>query len=319
VRGSVIPSVDSRNIAQRRLGLYISCLAPALKERAARGFVVTQHERLGDASINAANATARHNAGLRAIFTAMQSASDGVALRLGDKGDGTPASKLEAKQRTAHLNDGHIPDIIQLTSPPTLYEFKCFTPFLSTVALGHGSPRCGGAPSTADGWFIAFGNTEEQARARVLGLAARGDPDGPALDRRTGAGRVDARDGDYADALRKGSRVALLVCEPSGAASPAIVRLLYGLAASTTLPGVDDTTIYGTGRASPRSFVTHHLAALSHAVQFADSVTLRAHASHLGRALLDRPPPGAAAGPALAPLQPHPASPAEGTATACPA
>ena len=62
---------------------------------------------------------------------------------------------------------------------------------------------CGGAPRPhirrLD--LFAFGNTEESLRAKVLGLAARGDPAGPQLDRRTGAGYVAARAGDYADAI----------------------------------------------------------------------------------------------------------------------
>ena len=69
-----------------------------------------------------------------------------------------------------------------------------------TRALGHGSLRCGGAPSTADGGTFAFGNTLEALTAKVLGLKARGTPADRPLDRRTGEGRVHARDGDYADA-----------------------------------------------------------------------------------------------------------------------
>ena len=123
---------------------------------------VTQHERLGDSAINAANATGRHNEGLRAIFTAIRSASSTAdAVRLGDKGDGTPSSKAEASRRHAHLNDGHIPDMYRLGPPHVLYEWKCYTPFRSKGALGNGSRRCGGAASTTDGNSFAFGNTLE--------------------------------------------------------------------------------------------------------------------------------------------------------------
>ena len=61
------------------------------------------------------------------------------------------------------------------------------------------------APSTSDGHTFAFGNTLEKLRRDVLGLAARGEPGDRPLDRHTGLGRVDARDGDYADAQSKGS------------------------------------------------------------------------------------------------------------------
>ena len=68
------------------------------------------------------NATDRHNEGLRAIFTTIRSASSTAdAVRLGDKGDGTPSSKAggQSPARTRHLNDGHIPDIMcTATRPP---------------------------------------------------------------------------------------------------------------------------------------------------------------------------------------------------------
>ena len=53
-------------------------------------------------------------------------------IGLGDKGDGTPASHTEAKQRHAHINNGHIPDMYRLGSLHDVYEFKCYTPFRGT-------------------------------------------------------------------------------------------------------------------------------------------------------------------------------------------
>ena len=62
--------------------------------RAQRGLPITQHDRLGDKAINSHNATQRHNEGLAAIYTAIRCASTTAnAVRMGDKGDGTPASK----------------------------------------------------------------------------------------------------------------------------------------------------------------------------------------------------------------------------------
>ena len=44
-------------------------------------------------------------------------------LRLGDRGDGTAAGKLAARQRYAHINAGHVPDIIRHGArPPTATE-----------------------------------------------------------------------------------------------------------------------------------------------------------------------------------------------------
>ena len=160
VRGSISTSIDCVTQCQRRLGLYLSALSVPLDACEMRGMRVTQHDRLGDAAINTANATHRHNEGLNAIYTAMRCASTATnPVRLGDKGDGTPGTKAEAKQRHAHLNDGHIPDIYRLGPPHVLYEWKCFTPFRSRGALGRGSERCGGAASTTDGHSFAFGNT----------------------------------------------------------------------------------------------------------------------------------------------------------------
>ena len=129
------------------------------------------------------------------------------------------ASKAESKRRHAWLNDGHIPDIYRVGPPHTIWEFKCYTPFHITTALGHGSHRCGATASTSDGHHFAFNNTEELLRSKVLGLAARGSPGDRPLDRRSGAGRVDAKGGDYADARSKGTTVALLATESSGALS----------------------------------------------------------------------------------------------------
>ena len=73
---------------------------------------------------------------------------------MGDKGDGTPASKAEAKQRHAWLNQGHIPDLYRVGPPHTIWEVKCWSPYKPGGSLGRGSSRRGGAASTTDGHFI---------------------------------------------------------------------------------------------------------------------------------------------------------------------
>ena len=70
---------------------------------------------------------------------------------------------------------------------------QCCTPFLPTPALGLGSARRGGAPSTADGHFIALGSTEENLRKITVGLAQIGTPDQPPFDRTTGTGFARAQ------------------------------------------------------------------------------------------------------------------------------
>ena len=117
----------------------------------------------------------------------------------------------------AHINDGHVPDIIRHSHPPTCYEFKCYTPHASDGALGNGSKKCGGAASTTDGHIFAFGNTEERLRWEVLGVKERGtEADGP-FDRLEGHGWVKQHDGDYADAISKKHGAILLGSESTGA------------------------------------------------------------------------------------------------------
>ena len=80
------------------------------------------------------------------------------SYKLGDKGDGTPASKADALQRHAHLNSTHVPDVIRSGARIDPYEWKCWSIFLAGGSLGLGSTRLGGAASTAgDGaWGVGL-------------------------------------------------------------------------------------------------------------------------------------------------------------------
>ena len=212
------------------------------------------------------------NAMHAALASVTDSRNPGVVLK-GDKGDGTPAGRVEAKDRWAWANDGHIPDIGRCGATPFIYEWKCLTPFIIGGALGHG------CPSTVDGGRFAFGCTEESMRRKVYGLAAIGSPGERAFDRRIGQGRVDACDGDYADALRKGHGVLLLVAETTGALSPNVIFALRSCARVASMPTGNDTTVYGTSRTSPQSFFSHHLAAISAAIAQAESHVLTTYAA----------------------------------------
>ena len=233
----------------------------------------------GQGHIVHTNATARHNAGLHAVYTALSSATAaGVSVRLGDKGDGTPASKADAQLRHAHLNSTHIPDIIRYGARVDLFEWKCWSTFLASGSLGLGSARLGGAASTVEGWKFAFGRLEE-LRTIVFGHEAR-DADNPRpLDRLTGVGRVSRKTGAYSDGIAKGHGAHLLVSEPSGACDPATTRLLRDTSKAIGLPGIHDSTVYGSSRASTRSFYYHHLASVSDAIVHADALTLNNHAA----------------------------------------
>jgi hypothetical protein len=282
VRGSVTHSQAYLIQLQRRLGLYLSALAPTLDAAAAAGHAVTQHDRLGDAIINRANHSHRHAEALRATFTAFASLSVANqppgALRLGDRGDGTPAGTADARQRYAHVNAGHVPDFIRFGIHHHCYEYKCYTPFLTSPALGHGSRTHGGAASTADGGRFALGNTEEALIVVTIGVDARGAPEEGPMQRageHAGRGWVRATvDHDYADAQRRGNPVTLLVSESTGALSATFDGALRALAKQARAPTTHDSTVYGIARSSPHSFYAHHTAAISAAIALADAGTI---------------------------------------------
>ena len=77
--------------------------------------------------------------------------------------------------------------------------------------------RTGGAASTTDGHFIAFGNTEEALRAVVFGQTEHGDASEGPFNRVTGTGWVRQEPGQYTDAISKGHPIVLLGMESTGA------------------------------------------------------------------------------------------------------
>ena len=122
--GSIIGSSAFVVILQRRLGLYLTALKATLDARAASGGAVTEYHRLGDADINAANKTARHNAALHATFHALKAVTPPntppIPVVLCDRGDGTPASKGR-RRRGAQRRQRALPAPIagpRLSKPP---------------------------------------------------------------------------------------------------------------------------------------------------------------------------------------------------------
>jgi hypothetical protein len=243
---SIISSANTRSLLQRKLGLYISSLTASLAARAANtGHAPTQYALLGDAAINAANSSTRHKNGLyayhRALCAVIPPDAAPPSVQLCDRGDSSPQSKEEARQRWTSFNGprgesrGHVPDVAVFTTPPTLHEFKCYTFANQRAALGHGTAVGGAKASAAEGHVTAFGGTEERLRWENLGVAQRGTAGGAAFQRATGDGYVAAHDRLYADALAKGLRVVLAVMETSGGVSAAlegVIRLLARTAAA---------------------------------------------------------------------------------------
>ena len=117
-----------------------------------------------------------------------------------------------------------------------------------------------------------MGNTEEHYRRIVLGLDEVGSKGQPPYDRTTGAGWVDAFGGDYADARSKQIPVHLFLVEITGALTRSSVQVLTWLASRVSGRKKHvDTTVYGSSRASPRSFRPHHLANIAAAAVHTDS------------------------------------------------
>ena len=101
---SIISSANTRSLVQRKLGLYISGLvAPLMARAAAAGHAPTQYELLGDAAINVANSSTRHKGGLYAYYHALRAVvpptGPPAPVQLCDRGDGSPQTKEEARQR----------------------------------------------------------------------------------------------------------------------------------------------------------------------------------------------------------------------------
>ena len=130
--------------------------------------------------------------------------------------------------------------------------YKCLAwSVTSPPALGQGLPTTGGKPSTADGWRVALGGTEESLRHSVLGVCARGAPADYTREWRTPRappltpwhGWVDAHDGDYSDAVAKGYGVTLMATETSGAVSATVDALFRRYDRISREPGTADYTV----------------------------------------------------------------------------
>ena len=179
-----------------------------------------------------------------------------------------------ARARYAHINAGHIPDIIL---GDALYELKCYTFCHRHAALGNGSQAKGGAPSTADGHLIAFGNTLEAITRQTRGLDGLGSPSEPALNRATGVGYVAPHPGDYRG---RAPHVPLTLAhsETTGALSPESLKSIAHLDKLANKPAHRDGTHYGSRQGATRSFRRHHISEISSALVYADAETLLAHA-----------------------------------------
>ena len=98
-----------------------------------------------------------------------------------------------------------------------------------------------------------------------------------------------AHAGDYADAIKKGSHVKLLLVETTGAFSLGLDLMLRALGAGIKASDAQDTTAYGLNKTSPRTFYAHHSAAITAAAAAHESLILESAATGLSSALLAIP------------------------------
>jgi len=259
---------------QRRLGLYLTDARPQCDAMAARGTEVTQGHRLGDAQLNKASKTARHNRFNKAWYDAVRATATTTVI-LGDKGDGSPRARAHALQRYGWANNTHVADIIEKDAARNgnhvLYESKLCSPLRKTDNLGTGTSAGGATPSTAAGNVVAFGCTEEAMLHLIRGCKARGGPaDGHRFDRSTGAGHVREHAGHYHDALtNKLNEVVELIGEVFGGVTQRTHGVLTRLKARAK---VRDGTVYGAH--STRCYYQHHAGAISLAIVMGTSDTL---------------------------------------------
>jgi hypothetical protein len=245
---------------QRRYGLNLSAAKAANDAITATGEIV---DYLGDDIANQGEHTRRHNAVVRAWYNVLAAVAVGPVV-LGDK---------EKPENTVIFNDGHVADLVEVSGnedgSDAIHEVKCPTSLKKHYAAGHGSAK-GGAPATA-GHIYGFGSTLEQYRLMTLGCKKQGKSGGPPFNHHTGRGYVAEHIGHYADALNKKNTVALILVEALGGIAPTTLNELHKLASRTKGHGAYDRTRYGRTRASPTSFVTHHMQQISKAAVVNDS------------------------------------------------
>ena len=131
-----------------------------------------------------------------------------------------------------------------------------------------------------------MGNTEEDLICKNIGVLARGDrTTDPPLNRRNGVGWVaKTTNHAYADAINRHHPTKLLVAESTGGMSGTLFECIQAHAKESRVSAAYDTTCYGQSRASHKSYLPHHVAAISAAIVFADTeiiVDAAAHHCHL--------------------------------------
>ena len=197
-----LPTWALRLCVQRRLGLPLLAAAAAA-DGARRSRSGKLFDVLGDVACSdgeAGHAT-RHFMINNAIYDALRRVYGGQVRREPDNYRGY---------------SDHRPDLaLLLEGTLKVFDLKVYDPI-------------GSEPGQAGlrGAYVGFGNTAEAARDAVQGRRQRGVKADGAFDRRTGAGYVSHREGDYARAQAAGVECVPLLVETFGGMSPALFGAL---------------------------------------------------------------------------------------------
>ena len=187
---------------QRRLGLPLLAAAAAA-DGARRSRSGKLFDVLGDvaASDGEAGHATRHFMINNSIYDALRRVYGGQVRREPDNYRGY---------------SDHRPDLaLLLEGTLKVFDLKVFDPISSVP----GETRLRGA-------YVGFGNTAEAAHDAVRGRRRRGVKTDGAYNRRTGAGYVSHKDGDYARAQAEGVECVPLLVETFGGLSPALTSVL---------------------------------------------------------------------------------------------
>jgi hypothetical protein len=270
--GTFATSTPNRNFAmhtQLRHGLPLSATVTIAERASSAPAPIDRH---GVALGNRADHNRRHNATMGCTRDMVQSTAIGSVL-LGDKAD---------PEKTADINSGTVVDVVELagdedTGADVCHEVKVPSATTAGRKMGRGSSKTGSGTPVSDGHLFAHGNTDEEYRLKIVGCRKRGLRRHGPFKHATGKGYV-AKDGGlkhppaYADALRQGRRVKVMLVETSGAISPRSLRsTVYPASARARGARARDSTKYGQSRSSTRSHTLHHTQRISRAAALGET------------------------------------------------
>jgi len=265
-RGRAQPTAKWRVTGQRRAGLFLSDVVPALcTVRAAEGCTPEPSELLGDTQLNLSkDKNTRHNTANANWVRAKQAVAVHCVL-MGDKSEGKAG-------RYKKWNAGHVFDICETgagdSGKDRLSETKCFHSYPKSTGQNH--------PEFL-GHIYSFANFEEGLRITILGSKRRGRQTENRFSHTTGRGFYKGHVGHYDDArFNHGHTVVCLIHAEDGGFSPETYSHIKRLARDASKTGGRDGTEYDDDNWNARSYLTHHMQRISSDIVMATADQLTA-------------------------------------------